>query len=164
MSYACYLSGLKKHFKTLGLSNKQFLKVEKMLEQSDNRRTDVKRIHIKYTRDQPLGYKLEKLPKQSRKEIKAALPSQTAALIKRAEECAGLDDNGEEHDAIFMQMLDVKRSAAASLLLSPVEPILKEISEKYAPLHELKMQSKIEGIEIGLEQTAIEQKIEYQAE
>ena len=36
-------------------------------------------------------------------------------------------------------MLDVKRSAAASLLLSPVEPILKEISEKYAPLHELKM-------------------------
>ena len=51
MSYAGYLPGFKKHFRTLGLSTKQSMKVERMLEQSDNKRTDVKRIHIKYTKD-----------------------------------------------------------------------------------------------------------------
>ena len=35
---------------------------------------------------------------------------------------------------------------------------MKELIEKYAPLHELKMQSKIEGIDIGLEQVALEHK------
>jgi hypothetical protein len=33
--------------------------------------------------------------------------------------------------------------------------------EKYAPLCELKMQSKIEGIDIGFEQVVAEQKQEY---
>ena len=61
MSYAGYIAGLKKHFRTIGLSAKQFMKVERMLDQTDNKRTDVKRIHIKYTRDQTLGYKLEKI-------------------------------------------------------------------------------------------------------
>ena len=64
LSYACYLAGIKKNFRTIGLSAKQFVKVEKLLEQSDSKRTDVRRIHIKYTKDQPLGYKLEKLAAQ----------------------------------------------------------------------------------------------------
>ena len=51
MQYSCYVQGLKRHFKTIGLSAKQFAKVEKMIDQNDNRRTDVKRIHIKYTKD-----------------------------------------------------------------------------------------------------------------
>ena len=45
----------------------------------------------------------------------------------------------------------MKRNGAAPLILSQFDPVLKEMSEKYAQLHELKMQSKIEGIEIGLE-------------
>ena len=61
MQYSCYVHGLKRHFKTIGLSAKQFAKVEKMIDQSDNKRTDVKRIHVKYTKDQTFGYKLEKM-------------------------------------------------------------------------------------------------------
>ena len=53
-----------------------------------------------------------------------------------------------------MQKLEMKRKGAASLLHALIEPLVKEISDKYAPLYELKMQSKIEGIEIGFEQTA----------
>ena len=32
-----------------------------MIEQSDLKRQDVKRFYVKYTKEQPLGYKLEKL-------------------------------------------------------------------------------------------------------
>ena len=32
-----------------------------MIEQSDLKRQDIKRIYVKYTKDQPLGYKLERL-------------------------------------------------------------------------------------------------------
>jgi hypothetical protein len=39
-----------------------------------------------------------------------------------------------------------------------MEP-LQEIYDKYAPLHDLKMTSKIEGIDIGFEQVAVEHKI-----
>ena len=38
---------------------------------------------------------------------------------------------------------------------------MKEIHDKYAPLYELKMQSKIEGIDIGLEQAVAEHKQRY---
>ena len=142
MSYACYLQGIKRHFRTIGLSTKQIMKVEKLIEQSDNKRTDVKRIHIKYTKDQLLGYKLEKIGNQasSPKRIRSPLPL--------------CNDDG------FMAKLDLKRSTAP-ILMTLVEPTVKEISDKYAPLYELKMQSKIEGIEIGLEQTAIEHKREH---
>ena len=33
--------------------------------------------------------------------------------------------------------------------------------EKYAPLYELKMQSKVEGIDVGFEQVVAEAKQEY---
>ena len=32
-----------------------------MIEQSDLKRQDVKRFYVKYTKEQPLGYKLEKV-------------------------------------------------------------------------------------------------------
>ena len=32
------------------------------------------------------------------------------------------------------------------ILQALIDPALKELNDKYAPLHELKMQSKIEGI------------------
>ena len=51
LQYSCYVQGLKKHFKTIGLSTKQFAKIEKFIDQSDNKRTNVRRIHIKYTKD-----------------------------------------------------------------------------------------------------------------
>ena len=59
--YACYLTGLKKYFKAFGLSTKQQAKIEKLIDQNENKRTDVRRIHVKFTKDQALGYKLEKL-------------------------------------------------------------------------------------------------------
>jgi len=42
-----------------------------------------------------------------------------------------------------------------------VDAGIKELVEKYVPLYELKMHSKIEGIEIGFEQVVTEQKREY---
>ena len=61
MQYSCYLSGIKKYFKATGLSVKEYAKVEKLLDQSDSKRVDVRRFNVKYTRDQPLGYKLQKM-------------------------------------------------------------------------------------------------------
>ena len=40
--------------------------------------------------------------------------------------------------------------------LKPLMEPLAEIIDKYVPLHQLKMQSKIEGIDKGLEQAAAE--------
>ena len=61
-------------------------------------------------------------------------------------------------DETWNEMLDRKR-LNLPVLQQVLEP-LGEITEKYAALFELKMTSKIEGIEIGLEQVAIEQKRE----
>ena len=61
MQYSCYITGIKKHFRTIGLNAKQIVKIEKLIDQSDTKRADVRRIYIKYTKDQPLGYKLEKM-------------------------------------------------------------------------------------------------------
>ena len=61
-----------------------------------------------------------------------------------------------------MNKFDSKRPNAP-LLQGLIDPVVKEINDKYAPLHELKMQSKIEGIEVGFEQAAAEYKREYQA-
>ena len=36
-----------------------------MIDQSDLKRQDVKRFYVKYTKEQPLGYKLEKLGEQN---------------------------------------------------------------------------------------------------
>ena len=38
----------------------------------------------------------------------------------------------------------------------PIQDNLSELVDRYLPLHELKMSSKVEGIEIGLEQAARE--------
>ena len=57
-----------------------------------------------------------------------------------------------------------KRRPYLPVLQSCIDPLLKEVIDKYAPLHELKMQSRIEGIDVGLEQAAIEHKRAYQAE
>ena len=45
-----------------------------------------------------------------------------------------------------------------------MDQVLKETIDKYAPLHELKMQSRMEGINLGLEVAAKEQKRIFQAE
>ena len=122
-----------------------------MLEQSDNKRTDVKRIHIKYTRDQPLGYKLEKLKAVSRAvatDHQAAAagggsPKKRNQVVSFKVGTAGnsrLSTTMAEDDSnFFMQKLDVKRNNAAPLLHALIDPLVKEISEKYAPLYELKM-------------------------
>lgn len=62
----------------------------------------------------------------------------------------------------FMSKMDNKRPNAP-LLQSLIDPIIKELNDKYAPLHELKMQSKIEGIDIGFEQAAVEHKRDHVA-
>ena len=44
-----------------------------------------------------------------------------------------------------MKMMDRKRQNLP-LLQAVIDPVLKDLNDKYAPLYELKMQSKIEGI------------------
>ena len=56
-----------------------------------------------------------------------------------------------------MKKLDRKRPNLP-LIQAFMDPA-KEIVDKYAPLHELKYQTKIEGIDIGLEQEAANQKV-----
>ena len=47
--------------------------------------------------------------------------------------------SADEDQDQFMQKLDIKRNATASLLTALIDPQVKEITEKYAPLYELKM-------------------------
>ena len=54
-----------------------------------------------------------------------------------------------------------KRRPYLPVLQSSIDPMLKEVIDKYAPLYELKMQSRVEGIDVGLEQAAIEHKRAY---
>lgn len=58
--YSCYVQGVKKHFRTLGFPEKLQSRIDKWIEQNDSKRQDVRRIHVKFTRDQSLGFKLEK--------------------------------------------------------------------------------------------------------
>ena len=57
-----------------------------------------------------------------------------------------------------MDKLDQKRPTMAPLLQSLLDPQMKDILEKYVPLYELKWQSKIGGLKIGLEQVAAKHK------
>ena len=68
----------------------------------------------------------------------------------------------EEVEDDFFEKLDRKRPNLPQLQVM-IEPS-KEIVERYAPLYELKFQSKIEGIEQGLDQVASMQKRDYLAE
>ena len=45
-----------------------------------------------------------------------------------------------------------------------MDPAIKEILDNYVPLYELKMQSKIEGVDIGLKLAVAENKQDYLAE
>ena len=49
--YSCYMQGVKKHFRTIGLSKNEYSKVEKLLEQTDSKRADVRKFNVKYTKD-----------------------------------------------------------------------------------------------------------------
>ena len=60
----------------------------------------------------------------------------------------------------FFRLMD-KRRPYLPVLQSSIDPMLKEVIDKYAPLYELKMQSRVEGIDVGLEQAAIEHKRAY---
>ena len=62
-----------------------------------------------------------------------------------------------------MKLMD-RKMKNIPLLQAVIDPVLKELNDKYAPLHELKMQSKIEGIEFGLEIAAAEHKRSHHAE
>ena len=54
--YSAYVSGVKKFFRQLLKSSKQAQRIEKHIDNSDTKRADVRRIFIKHTKDQPLGY------------------------------------------------------------------------------------------------------------
>lgn len=51
MKYQCYITGLKKHFRTIGLSQKQISVLDRLLEQSTIKRSEVRKIHVNFSKD-----------------------------------------------------------------------------------------------------------------
>ena len=167
MQYSCYVAGIKKHFRTIGLSKIQYTSLEKLIEQSDLKRQDVKGIYVKYTRDQVLGYKLEKLGVAVSQESLNDSPKRyspakmlrnSTKSVQSLKKVFTFEMPSEEQ---WQQIFSRKKQNLPELrpLLEP----LGEIIDKYVPLYELKMTSKIEGIDKGLEQAAAEQRKIHQA-
>ena len=59
--YSCYITGMKAYFKAMKktLTPKMLLRIERELEQSDTKRSDIKRVLLRFDREQQLGYRLE---------------------------------------------------------------------------------------------------------
>lgn len=70
-------------------------------------------------------------------------------------------EEAQEED--FLEKLQ-RKSAKWPLVQACTTQLMKEINERYVPLYELKMQSKVEGIDFGLEQATALNKREHMAE
>ena len=66
--------------------------------------------------------------------------------------------------AIILNIETATKNCSVSIANNGAVLVLKELNDKYAPLYDLKMQSKIEGIELGLEIAAAEHKRSHNAE
>ena len=140
--YSCYIQGMKAYLKsnkTNKLAPKQLKRVDAELEQSESKRSDIKRVLMRFHKDQQKGYRLD---------VKQALVAKTPAP--------------QEDD--FMTMLDAKYNTKLPIW-NEFRPVQKELLDKYCPLYELKMKSTIEDIDgkYSLVEVAKTEKVEHEA-
>lgn len=139
--YSCYIQGMKAYLKsTKGtkLGPKQLKRVDAELEQSESKRSDIKRVLMRFNKESQKGYRLD---------IKQALLSKTPA---------------PQED--FMTMLDAKYNIRLPIW-TEFKPLQKELLDKYCPLYDLKMNSTIEDIDskYSLAEIAKGEKVEHEA-
>lgn len=64
--FSCHLPGMKAYFRQFKetISPEKLQKIDKELEQSESKRVDIKRVLMRFTKDQMIGYRLDQLQGQ----------------------------------------------------------------------------------------------------
>ena len=60
--HSCYIQGMKAYFKSMKVKPEKMARIERELEHSETKRSDIKRIFIRFHKEQMLGYRLEQMP------------------------------------------------------------------------------------------------------
>lgn len=130
---------MKAYFKSLKVKGEKFARIQRELDHSETKRSEIKRVLMRFNREQMLGYRLEQAP--------------VAPALKLAP--IDLDDD-------FTPRLELKRNEALMIAMD-TKNVLKELTSKYCPLYDLKMTSAIEDIDpkFSLAEIAKVDKVEH---
>ena len=62
--FSCHLQGMKAHFRAFKnkIAPEKLLKIEKELEHSDTKRADIKRVLMRFSKEQMIGFRLDTVP------------------------------------------------------------------------------------------------------
>ena len=65
--YSCHLPGMKAYFRSFKklLAPGKLQKIEKELEHSDTKRADIKRVLMRFNKEQMIGFRLDQVPGRS---------------------------------------------------------------------------------------------------
>lgn len=57
--HSCYITGMKAYFKSLKVRSEKMARIEKELDHSETKRSDIKRVLMRFQKEQMLGYRLD---------------------------------------------------------------------------------------------------------
>ena len=122
-------------------------RIEDELHRSDNKRVEVKRALIKFTKENMSGYKLEQ---------------PNLLKMDQYQKAHILHLNAVPPPRPFSEVID-KKPNTKSLIYQEHKELLADLQERYCPLYELKFNSCIEDVHYSLADVALASKQAYQA-